>query len=277
MEDNRTAGDVRITRYFRRAAWSVGGAFSTEDDYESMAVSTDLRLSTDDNNTTFVVGFGYTSDTLKPNPGTISRITEDEGKRNLEFLAGITRVLTPVDIVQANLTHSRASGFLTDPYKFQDNRPDTRNATALLLRWNHYFTGVGGTLRSSYRYYTDSWDVTGHTIGAEWAQPIGTRFIVTPSVRYVTQSSANFYVDPFNGGLPPTSLNPPFKSADQRLSAFGAITTGLKGAVLIDQWTFDAKFDYYQQRAGWRIGGEGSPGLGVFRATFVQAGVSRRF
>ncbi len=279
MEDNRTAGDVRITRYFRRAAWSFGAAYSTEDDYESRAISTDLRLSTDDNNTTFAFGVGYSDDTLKPNPGTISRITKDEAKSNLDFLAGITRVLTPSDILQVNLTHARASGYLSDPYKFRDTRPDDRNSTAMLVRWNHFFSGPGGTLRSSYRYYRDSWDVQGHTLGFEWAQPVGSRYVVTPSVRYVTQSSASFYVDPYTAlvPLPPTSLKPPYISADQRLSAFGGVTFGLKGQMTWDKWIFDAKYDYYTQSASLRIGGEGSPGLGAYRANFFQIGVARRF
>ena len=279
MEDERTAGDIRVTRYFRRAAWSVGSAFSTEDDYKSMALSTDLRLSTDDNNTTFVVGAGYTDDTIKFNPEPRFTPRSDQSKSSKELLVGVTQVLTPVDILQANLTHSRASGYLTDPYKFADRRPDSRNATALLIRWNHHFVGPGATLRSSYRYYSDSWEVTGHTIGVEWAQPIGTRFVVTPSVRYVTQSSAKFYADARpNGALPPpVSLDPPNFSSDVRLSAFGGITAGVKAAVNFGKWTVDAKVDYYQQESGWRLGGEGSPDVGKYAASFFQVGISRRF
>ncbi len=278
MEDNRTAGDVRVTRYFRRAVWSLGAAFSTEDDYESKALSTDLRLSTDDNNTTFTLGIGVTDDTLKPNPGTVSKLRASEGKNNLELLAGITRVLTPFDILQLNVTHSRASGYLTDPYKNPDVRPDSRNATAVLVRWNHFFSGPQASLRSSYRYYRDSWDVTGHTVGVEWAQPVGARYVVTPSVRYVTQSAANFYVDPLASGVPPAqSLRDDFITADQRLSSFGGITLGLKGQVNLGKWTFDAKYDYYTQRSSLRIFGEGSPGLGTYKASFVQVGFARRF
>ncbi len=279
MEDNRTAGDVRVTRYFRRAAWSFGSAYSTEDDYRSLAFSTDLRLSTDDNNTTVVFGVGHSADTIKYNPEPRFTPKTDQDKNTTDFLFGVTRVLTPADVLQANITHSRSNGYLTDPYKYFDKRPDTRNATALLVRWNRHFAGVTGTLRSSYRYYTDSWDVKGHTLGFEWAQPFGARFVVTPNLRYVTQSSARFYVDALpNGGAPaPISLDPPYFTADQRLSAFGGITLGLKGQMNWNKWIFDAKYDYYTQRSSLRIGGEGSPNLGEFKASFFQVGFARRF
>lgn len=289
MSDDRTAADVRITRYFRRAAIGFGYAYSDENDYTSNAFSTDLRLATDDNNTTLTIGTGYADDKIKVNsehPGSQGQLPTDifgnpvaQKKRTNDFLIGITQVVSAADIVQANFTHARGRGYFTDPYKFFDNRPDERNQTAMLLRWNHHFSGVGGTLRSSYRYYSDTYDVIGHTFGVEWAQPFSTRLIVTPSLRYHSQSSARFYVDPIPGTqIPPfDSLYPPYYSADSRLSAFGAVTAGIKVSVPITKlWSVDAKVDLYQQRGDWRLFGSGSPGLGTFNAQFYQVGISRR-
>ncbi len=279
MQDERHAGDLRITRYFRRAAVGFGAALSREDDYESNAVSFDVRLSSDDNNTSIVVGAGYSDDTIKPNESGGGSVTSDEKKRVNDFIVGLTQVVTPRDIVQANLTYSRGRGFFSDPYKFLDNRPRERNQTALLGRWNHFFVGPGATLRSSYRYYSDSYQVRAHTVGIEWVQPLR-QLTVTPNLRYHTQSSADFYVDPIPGNpFPPVvSLRPPYYSADHRLSAFGAVTAGLKVAYAINKdWSVDAKFDYYEQRGDWRIGGNGSPGLDPFKAQFYQVGIYRRF
>jgi hypothetical protein len=280
MEDERTAGDLRITRYFRRAALGIGFAYSKEDDYESRAMSVDLRLATDDNNTTVAIGAGYSDDTITPNeqgsglpPGT------EEGKRVNDFMVGVTQVLTPFDIVQANLTYARGRGYFSDQYKFNDTRPRERDQTALLLRWNHHFASANGTLRSSWRSYRDSFDVKAGTLGLEWAQPVA-RVLVTPSLRYHTQSAARFYVDPVPGDdFPPlASQDPPYYSADHRLSAFGAYTAGLKVAVPFGKsWLFDAKVDYYEQRGEWRIGGEGSPGLAPFKAQFYQVGLYYRY
>jgi hypothetical protein len=277
MEDQRTAGDLRITRYFRRAAFDVGFAYSTEDDYESRALSANLRMSTDDNNTTLLLGTGYTDDTIKPNPG--SAVIQDESKTINDFIVGVTQVLTPNDVVQANLTFARGRGYYSDPYKFLDRRPRERDQTIVLLRWNRYIDAAGATLRTSYRYYDDSFDVVASTLQVDWAQSLGA-VVVTPSLRYYTQSAASFYVDPIPGSdIPPlpASATTPY-SVDQRLSAFGAYTAGLKVALPIGKsWTVDAKADYYEQRGEWRLGGEGSPGLTPFKAQFYQLGVYYRY
>jgi len=277
MQDRRTAGDLRITRYFRRAALDAGVAYSTEDDYDSLALSANVRLSTDDNNTTLTFGTGYTDDTIKPNPGSV--VARDESKRINELIAGVTQVVGPNDIVQVNLSHARGRGFFTDPYKFLDNRPRERNQTALLLRWNRHIVAAGAALRSSYRYYDDNFGIRAHTLGLEWAQPLR-GLTITPGLRYYTQSAASFYVDPIPGvPVPPlVSADPPYYSADHRLSAFGAITAGLKIAVPIGRsWVVDAKVDFYEQRGQWRLGDEGSPGLAPFRAQFYQVGLYYRF
>jgi hypothetical protein len=116
-------------------------------------------------------------------------------------------------------------------------------------------------------------------------QPVGDRWTVTPELRYYTQGAASFYYDPVydpvvGAPYPPGYFTSPpqFISPDQRLSAFGAITAGLKVAMkLSPDWTVDVKAERYEQRGSWRVGGQGSPGLEPFRATFVQFGVSTRF
>jgi len=277
MQDHRTAGDLRVTRYFRRAAVDVGFAYSTEDDYQSRAASVNLRLSSDDNNTTIAVGTGLTDDTMNPNPGSV--LAHEESRRVNEFIVGLTQVLSANDIVQANLSHVRGRGYYSDPYKFLDHRPRARNQNALLLRWNRHIAAAGASLRSSYRFYDDDFGITAHTVGLEWAQSLR-GITLTPALRYTTQSAASFYVDPLPGSpVPPlVSADPPYYSVDHRLSAFGAITVGLKVALPLGRsWLLDAKVDVYEQRGQWRIGGEGSPGLAPFRAQFYQLGATYRF
>ncbi len=277
MEDYRVAGDVKLTRYFERSAWGFGMAASTEDDYDSIAVSTDFRISTADNNVTLALGAGYTSDEINSTGGAVV----GETKKVLDLLVGGTFILTPNDIARVNLTHARGSGFFTDPYKLPDRRPRSRNSTALLTQWNHYFSGAGAALRSSYRFYSDSWKIAAHTFGLDWAQSVGGGWSVTPGLRYHTQSSAEFYCDAQPGlPVPLACFAVPanqFVSADHRLSAFGAVTAGLKLSYTIAKLTLDAKYEYYQQRSDWRIGGEGSPGLQPFRANMFQVGFTRTF
>jgi len=194
-------------------------------------------------------------------------------------------VLTPNDIVQANLTIARGRGYYSDPYKQIDERPRERNQAALMLRWNHHFEDPGASLRTAYRLYGDSFKVDAHTLSAEWVQQLPRGWTIAPSIRYHTQSAAKFYYDPVYDPLlgepfPPGYLTDPggYYSADHRLSAFGALTLGIKVTKAITKdLNADFRLDLYQQRAGWRVGGPGSPGLATFRARFVQVGVTHKF
>ncbi|HNW02330.1 MAG TPA: DUF3570 domain-containing protein, partial [Burkholderiaceae bacterium] len=68
------------------------------------------------------------------------------------------------------------------------------------------------------------------------------------------------------------------KSADQRLSAFGAVTVSMKVSYALKPDTVvDVKYERYRQTSGLRIGGSGSPGLDPFNATFMQVGLTHRF
>ena len=282
MEDKRTAVDVKVTRYFDR--WSIGlrGSNSTENDYRSNAVALEARLSSPDNNTTWVAGVGVTRDTINP----VNELVVNEKKDVTDVMLGVTQTWTKNDLVQANLSYVRARGYFNDPYKLADIRPRSRDQTIALLRWNHFIDGdnatlAGTTVRSSYRFYSDTFGVRAHTAQVEWVKPINDRFSVIPSARYYTQSAANFYFDPVYDpeiGEPFPVGNPKFFSPDTRLSAYGAITLGAKVEWRIDQrWTADVKYERYEQRSAWRLGGNGSPGITKFSAQFVQLGISRRF
>jgi len=64
---------------------------------------------------------------------------------------------------------------------------------------------------------------------------------------------------------------------DQRLSAFGALTYGIKvEKTFARNWSVDAKFEQYQQKGSWALGG-GSPGLADFSARSLLFGVSHSF
>ena len=281
MKDERNAQDVKITRYEERSSYSFGLSHSKENDYLSNAASLDASFSSDDNNRTWNLGVGFAADKISSSndPALHKR------KQTLELMAGVTQAWTANDLVQLNVSVNRGHGYYSDPYKDPDVRPDFRNQAILLTRWNHHFTEMSSTLKTSYRYYHDNFGINAHTLGAEWVQPLGEKFTVTPSLRYYSQSAAKFYYDPVydpdvGAPYPPGYFTDPprYASADQRLSAFGALTVGLKVAMKVTpNWTADVKFEHYEQRAAWRLGGNGSPGLDPFRANFFQIGLSTRF
>lgn len=279
MDDSRTAGDLKLTRYDERQAWSVGVASSSEHDYRSNTLSGEWRLSSEDNNRTWNLGLSYGVDDI----GSSNDPTLDKQRRTWQMIAGVTQAWTANDLVQFNLGLSQGRGYYTDPYKFPDSRPDKRRQTTALLRWNHHFDSWGSTLRSSWRVYDDSWGVRAHTLDAAWVQPVAPGWTLTPSLRYATQRAASFYFDPVYDGTLGEPFPPGFSglthySADQRLSAFGALTAGLRvDWQVTQQWKLDLSYSRYEQRGDWRIGGDGSPGLEPFSAQWWQLGMARSF
>ena len=280
LTDQRRAIDASLTKYSTDGSLRVGVALSSESDYDSKAVSALGSVSTDDRNTTVKLGLGVTKDTIRSNAD--PRI--NESRSSVEWLLGVTRVLTQVDVVQLTSTYANGQGFFSDPYKSLDNRPRSRQAATLTTRWNHFFDGSDGTARMSYRYYTDTNHINAHTVNLEYEQPLAQGWALTPLLRMYTQSAARYFVDP-NPAFP-TRINIPadfvpgesLTSFDQRTSAYGAYTWGLKvGKVLDKWWSADLKYERYEQRAEWRWGGGGSPGMAPFSARTWQLGLARRF
>jgi hypothetical protein len=280
MNDLRRAVDAQLTRYFSKGTLSAGISHSSESDYVSRSYSLQGSLSTEDKNTTFTLGGSLTDDSINPN----NRKVVDEKKQVNAGLAGITRILSKNDIVQLNLGYSHGNGYFTDPYKNIDNRPRDRNNTTVLTRWNHHFDNTDGTAHFSYRYYSDTFGIRAHTLGAEYVQPLRNGWTVTPLLRLYSQSEADFYVavgaaekaDPTIATPPP--VNAVYYTEDQRMSAFGALTLGLKVSKQLNpDWLVDVKYEQYEQRSNWCINGTGDSGLADFGARSIQVGVSRQF
>ena len=280
ITERRQAVDVGLTRYFQKGTITLGNSYSKEHDYISRGYSAQGSLSTEDKNTTFTLGGSYTTDTINP-----TRQKGEYYKRSVAAFAGVSQVLTKTDIVQLNLGYTRGKGDFTDHYKGWDSRPERRESETVMTRWNHHFNGSDGTSRLSYRYYTDTFGIHAHTFGLEYVQPVAGEWTITPSVRFYSQTAADFYfpvdltwpdgmsdaaINAYNAGQP--------SSADQRLSAFGALTLGIKVEKRIAKdWLVDAKYEHYQQRADWCLTGGGDKNLAHFNATFIQLGLSRQF
>lgn len=277
MFDHRRAGAVDLTRYFANGSLTLGANLSSEHDYLSRGVSLQATRSNESKNTTWMLGLGYNSDDINPT----NHVVANETKHVSDALAGVTQVLTVDDIVQLNVGFSWGTGYYSDPYKIVDNRPREHNHGTAMARWNHFFDASGGTSRASYRYFADNWGIRAHTLELEYVQPLAGGWTLTPLARLYTQTAARFYVDA-DPSIYPFAPNPPdgaiYYSEDQRLSAFGAHTLGLKVAKqLDDNWTVDVKLERYEQRAGWALLGSGSPDLAAFRYRAVQLGLARQF
>ena len=280
MNEERRGGRLDLTHHGERGGWTAGGTFSDEHDYHSRALSLTGRLNSDDRNRSWSVGAAVTTDRI----GSSDDAALHERRRTREFTAGVTQVISPHAVAQLALTHVASRGYHGDPYKTLDQRPRSRYQNTLVLRWNQHLEGLAGTLRLNGRVYRDSYGIRAHSAGAEWVWQASEWLDLTPSLRLHTQNAASFYVDPVYSYLgepyPPGYFESPpaYLSLDQRLSAFGAITAGLKLTLRAQGgWSAELKLERYRQRADWRVGGPGSPGLAPFSARMLQWGLTRRF
>ena len=277
MVDERRAMDLALTRYFEEGTFTLGANFSQESDYVSRGITLGGTYSSEDKNTTWNAGLNLSHDSINPS----NHITTDETKDTQEISLGLTQVLTQRDIMQAIAGFSHGVGYYSDPYKIFDKRPNQRDHTTFLLRWNHFIEASGGTSRLSYRYYKDSYDIEAHTLSAEYVQPLPDGWTLTPQVRLYSQSAARFYVD-FNPDWAPFPANPPrgaqYYTEDQRLSAYGARSMAIKVAKQLGEgWQVDLKYDSYTQKGEYKFGGSGSPYLDPLTIVSYQLGVSKRF
>ena len=277
LKDFRRAVDTSLTRYLPNGTLTVGVSHSGENDYVSRAASLLATRSSESKNTTWTAGLAINRDHINP----ANQIVFNETKRSSEVLLGVTQVVTMNDIVQFNMGYYKGQGYFSDPYKIYDERPKDRTQQKFQTRWNHYFNDLNATSRLAYRYYTDSWGIRSHTLDAEWVQRFGNGWSAAPALRYYTQTAAKFYVE-VDPRLSPFPANPPLNalyfSEDQRMSAFGGLTMGMKLTKQLNLDTkIDLKFEQYGQKGAWILSGTGSKGLAPFYARNLQVGITRSF
>jgi hypothetical protein len=269
VEDDRKAYDLKVTRHFDRYSLALGGSYSDEDDWTSRSGVLEGRWWTDDKNTTVLLGASPTFDDIT----STNNIELSEDRTTLGWILGVTQVLSPISILQSNFVYQNGDGYHTDQYKFLDRRPRSRDEYIWLTRYNHYLESLGAALHNDYRFVTDSWGMSSHMVEVKWYQPVGEYVLVRPHVRYYTQSSAEFFSTEF----PPTDFEKNV-SFDQRLSAFGSFSLGIKAEVAISETiSFDLLAQWIEQRGSWRAFGEGTEGLKDFKAQVIGAGISAKF
>ncbi|WP_295523710.1 DUF3570 domain-containing protein [Limnohabitans sp. Rim8] len=280
LRDFRRAVDASVTHYLPQGTWSLGVSHSKEADYLSRSVYGTGTRSNDSKNTIWNWGLAVSNDDITPLKPIQKLPSGAQTKQTVDLIAGVTQVLSPNDLVQINLGWSQNQGYLSDPYKRLDQRPDSRTRQTLQVRWNHHLEGSGATMRSAYRYFQDSWQIRAHTLDMEHIQPLGEQWKVSSIVRYYSQSAARFYVEsdgkisPFGPRITPGLDH---QSLDSRLSAFGAITLGFKLTHQLSRDTqIDLKLEHYEQRGRWAMGA-GSANLLPFRARSLSWGLTHWF
>ncbi|BDQ66450.1 DUF3570 domain-containing protein [Shewanella xiamenensis] len=262
--------------------WKVNGGVyaSKEFDYMSMGINAGVERGFNKDNTTLFLGTSYSFDVVDPVGGRpvalstmairdnftsdeayrsafdATRQTSSDNKQTADLMLGITQILNQRWLLQANYGLSSVSGYLTDPYKVlsvvdnngttenivYENRPDSR------LKHSFYMMTKGaldsGVVDFSYRYTTDDWDLTSHTLETHYRYYFSGSFYGQLHLRYYQQAAVNFY-QPF---LMAESPLPEFASADYRIGDMSAYTVGVKfGHRLSGGHEMTYRLEYYQQ------------------------------
>jgi len=254
MDDTRYAGSLAGVFNLRNNSLSPQVSISEESDYRSVGISLNDAIDFNEKNTTFALGLSHAFDQILPNAGEDPSITSPRNKDTTDGLVGISQVLGPNTVAEANLTLGYSDGYLSDPYKrvlfddfpytpgqpytvFPERRPDHKFRQVAFLSVQHYFEPLSGAVDVSYRFYHDSFDIVANTAAIQWNQKIGKHAILSPFVRFYTQTAASFYGthfpgDPTNPTVYPT---PDYYSADYRLSALYSWTYGVSLSVRVQQ------------------------------------------
>jgi hypothetical protein len=182
---------------------------------------------------------------------------------------GVSQIISKRAIVQFGLSYTVLDGFLTDPYKLNDRRPDEHEQWAASIAYRQFLTGPGAALHLDYRLFNDDWGIDSHTLEASWHQRIHPRLRLVPFARYYSQSAADFFANS-------TDFSARYFSDDYRLSSFGAFTLGARLVTTVRDWEFSVVGERYRSDGSWSLySGEESPALVDFWR--FSLGVSYRF
>jgi len=230
--------------------------------------------------------------------------------------AAASRVLSADEVISANVSFTQNHGFLSNPYKatilafddpdqFMDStglrtvvvkgsleqRPDLRNQLAADLNYVRYIAPWDAALHVDYKFFRDSWNITAHTLDVSLYQPLGDGWMLTPGIRYYTQSEASFYqpyflfnqafpiLFPRNPELPPqldhSQIALKYFSSDERLSAFGDVSGSLVASKQIfENAKLELGVEFSRHAGGLKLGGHGEGSYADFNAYSIFSNLS---
>jgi hypothetical protein len=262
------------TRYYSQNG-NFGGAvgYSEENDYRATYVNLSGARNFNNDLTTVSLGFSHSADDIFPTDAELFNRVQNEDKRATSLAVSLSQVINRVATFQTALSITEQSGFLSDPYKLQDSRPDNKTQIAFSNSLRYFFIEADGALQANYRYYHDDFGISSHALDLSWFQNINRSFQVAPMLRYYSQSAADFYtnIDDF---LKP--LTEP-QSSDYRLSAFGAFSGGINLIADFGDWTATLTAERYIANEKYSVYAVNQPSPALVQFVRLSLGVDYSF
>ena len=215
---------------------SANYTVSEESDFDGETVSLSMSQDMFGDLTTLTLSYALGDDLVR-------KSGDPEFERPLDrqiYGVGVTQILTKNLISSLNVETITEEGYLNNPYRsvryfnpsdvggrgysFEEELyPNTRTSNAVGVRLR-YFLPYRAAIEGEYRFFTDTWDVEGHTGSLSYIHP-WRDFTFTGKFRYHDQTGAHFYRDIFSG---PQATN--FRGRDKELSPLTSYTLKLQAA-----------------------------------------------
>jgi len=260
VDEQRTDALVTGSWYLDRSVASLSGGVSVENDYLAVNLGVSGERQYNEKNTTLSAGIGGSYDMIEPTDGGTQQRPESETRHNVNLFVGLSQVLGRTSSIQSSLKYQYDGGFLSDPYKqayvadaggpLEDVRPDMRHRFSWLTRYRQHWRRVDGTLHFDYTLYLDDWNMNAHTFELAWYQTLFDSIRLIPSLRYYSQSQAEFYA-PFYTNVRSDGL----RSSDYRLSPFGAYAWQIRAETRFQTWSlvWDASVSWQRYVSGGEL------------------------
>jgi hypothetical protein len=215
---------------------SGGYYVSREADYFAQMVSGSYNHNLLNDNLNISGGASYSWDHITPLQDADTQGTPDY-RRTTHWNVVATQILTRTTLLRVGAELNTVNGLQHDPYRnvyvaganVPENHPDHRFRRDLFMGVNQYFYNRS-SVNLEYRYYSDDWGVSSHTVGVKLNQYVSDAVTVRYRYRYYGQGAATFYRDEYTeaGGVNG------FQTNDYRLGDFGSHLFG--GRVLWRPW-----------------------------------------
>ena len=225
--------------------FSTGGSLSYLHDFNHRLNTLSLGLSMEYDVITPQGGSPIALAQMQATTSTQPKLNDTENKVLGELVIGLTHIIDRDTIAQFNYGYAQSSGYHNDPYKITsvvdnltgesivgdslsgtylyDSRPDSRNRHSFYGQLKHAFGRDSADI--SYRYMFDDWGIDSHTFELSYRKNFD-NWYVQPSVRYYTQSAADFYRHSITESEV-TSIDD-YLSSDYRLAEMWSTTIGIK-------------------------------------------------
>jgi hypothetical protein len=207
---------------------SAGLTSSEESDFDATTYSLAIAQDMFGDLTTLTLSYSYGDDTVRRSDD--PNFFRDNTRQH--YGVGVTQILTRNLISALNFEVITDEGFLNNPYRsvryldpgsavgfsFEPELyPHTRTSSAVGIKAK-YFLPYRAALEAQYRFFTDTWDITGHTASIGYTHP-WRDFTFTAKYRWHDQTGAHFFRDIF-----PRSEATNFRGRDKELSPLTSTT-----------------------------------------------------